>query len=160
MQRRGMPNKHIDLFKEMIPALDGGMRELYDAAGEDGQKEIKGDLWNLNRYMSSVKGSREKQELAVFKTNEYYNKNWAVLGNKEAKLQWYLLCQCGNTGKSEFHPWIGFKKKGADNSKGVKLLEKIYPNMKQDEVELLARLSTKKELKQLAEEHGIEGFKI
>ena len=160
MQRRGMPNKHIDLFKEMIPALDGGMRELYDAAGEEGQKEIKGDLWNLNRYMSSVKGSREKQELAVFKTNEYYNKNWAVLGNKEAKLQWYLLCQCGNTGKSEFHPWIGFKKKGADNSKGVKLLEKIYPNMKQDEVELLARLSTKKELKQLAEEHGIEGFKI
>lgn len=160
MQRRGMPNKHIDLFKEMIPALDGGMRELYDAAGEEGQKEIKGDLWNLNRYMSSVKGSREKQELAVFKTNEYYNKNWAVLGNKEAKLQWYLLCQCGNTGKSEFHPWIGFKKKGADNSKGVKLLEKIYPNMKQDEIELLARLSTKKELKQLAEEHGIEGFKI
>jgi len=155
-----MPNKHIDLFKEMIPALDGGMRELYDAAGEDGQKEIKGDLWNLNRYMSSVKGSREKQELAVFKTNEYYNKNWAVLGNKEAKLQWYLLCQCGNTGKSEFHPWIGFKKKGADNSKGVKLLEKIYPNMKQDEIELLANLSTKKELKQLAEEHGIEGFKI
>jgi len=150
-----MPNKHIDLFKEMIPALDGGMRELWDAAGEDGQKEIKGDLWNLNRYMSSVKGSREKQELAVFKTNEYYNKNWAVLGNKEAKLQWLILCQCGNTGKKEFHPWIGFKKKTGDN-KGIKLLEQIYPNMKQDEVELLARLSTKKELKQLAEEHNID----
>ena len=156
MQRRGMPNKHIDLFKEMIPALDGGMRELYDAAGEEGQKEIKGDLWNLNRYMSSVKGSREKQELAVFKTNEYYNKNWAILGNKEVKLQWLLLCQCGNTGKSEFHPWIGFKKKGADNGKGIKLLEQIYPNMKQAEVELLARISTKKELKELAEEYGID----
>jgi hypothetical protein len=154
-----MPNKHIDLFKEMIPALDGGMKELWDAAGEEGQKEIKGDLWNLNRYMSSVKGSREKQELAVFKTNEYYNKNWAVLGNKEAKLQWLLLCQCGNTGKKEFHPWIGFKKK-TGNDAGIKLLEKIYPNMKQDEVELLARLSTKKELKELAEEHGIENVKL
>jgi hypothetical protein len=150
-----MPNKHIDLFKEMIPALDGGMKELWDAAGEDGQKEIKGDLWNLNRYMSSVAGSREKQELAVFKTNEYYNKNWAVLGNKEAKLQWLILCQCGNTGKKEFHPWIGFKKKTGDN-KGIKLLEQIYPNMKQDEVELLARISTKKELQQLAEEHNID----
>ena len=151
-----MPNKHIDLFKEMIPALDGGMRELWDVAGEEGQKEIKGDLWNLNRYMSSVKGSANKQALAVFKTNEYYNKNWAVLGNKEAKLQWLILCQCGNTGTKEFHPWIGFKKKGADNSKGIKLLEKIYPNMKSDEIELLARLSTKKELKQLAEEHNID----
>jgi hypothetical protein len=28
--------------------------------------------------------------------------------------------------------------------------------MKQDEVELLARISTKKELKQLAEEHSID----
>jgi hypothetical protein len=32
--------------------------------------------------------------------------------------------------------------------------------MKTDEVELLARLSTKKELKQLAEEHGIENAKL
>ena len=151
-----MPNKHIDLFKEMIPALDAGIKDMWDAAGEDGQKEIKGDLWNLNRYMSSVSGNREKQELAVFKTNEYYNKNWAILGNKEAKLQWLILCQCGNTDKKEFHPWIGFKKKGSDNSKGIRLLEQIYPNMKEDEVELLARLSTKKELKELAEEHGID----
>ena len=148
-----MPNKHIDLFKEMIPALDGGMRELYDAAGEEGQKEIKGDLWNLNRYMSSVSGSRDKQELAVFKTNEYYNKNWAILGNKEPKLQWLLLCQCGNTGKKEFHPWIGLKRAG---SKEVEFIKRIYPNMKEDEAELLARLSTKKELNQLAEEHNID----
>ena len=63
-----MPNKYIDLFKEMIPALDAGIKEMWDAAEEDGQKDIKGDLWNLNRYMSSVKGSRDKQELAVFKT--------------------------------------------------------------------------------------------
>ena len=151
-----MPNKHIDLFKEMIPALDAGIKDLWDAAGEDGQKEIKGDLWNLNRYMSSVKGSREKQELAVFKTNEYYNKNWAVLGNKEAKLQWLLLCQCGNTGKNEFHPWIGFKKKTGDNNNAVNFLQKIYPNMKLDEIELLATQYTKKELKQLAEEYNID----
>src|SRR5210317_2200508 len=151
-----MPNKHIDLFKVMITALDGGMRELYDAAGEDGQKEIKGDLWNLNRYMSSVKGSREKQELAVFKTNEYYNKNWAVLGNKEPKLQWQLLCVAGNTGKKEFHPWIGLKKKKDENSKAANIIAQLYPNMKQDEVNLLARISTKKEIRELAREHGIE----
>lgn len=150
-----MANKHIDLFKEMMPALDAGIKELWDAAGEEGQKEIKGDLWNLNRYMSSVVGSEEKQQLAVLKTNEYYNKNWAVLGNKHPKLQWLLLCQTGNTGKKEFHPWIGFKKK-TSNDKAVKLLEQIYPNMKKDEVELLARISTNKELKELAEEYGID----
>ena len=157
MRRSGMPNKELDLFKVLIPAIDNNMKELYDAAGEDGKKDIKGDLWNLNRYISSVKGNRDKQELAVFKTNEYYNKNWNVLGGtNHINLQWQLLCIAGNTGKQEFHPWIGFKKKKAgDNNKGIKLLEQIYPNMKTDEVELLARISTKKELKQLAEDHEI-----
>ena len=102
--------------------------------------------------MSSVTGSREKQELAVFKTNEYYNKNWAVLGNKHPKLQWLILCQCGSTGRKEFHPWIGLKR---SSSKEVEFLKKLYPTMKEDEVELLARISTKKELNKLAEEHDI-----
>ena len=60
-----MANKELDLFKELIPSIDNGIKELYDAAGEDGKKDIKLDLWNLNRYISSIKGSREEQELAV-----------------------------------------------------------------------------------------------
>jgi|TARA_Y100000389_G_scaffold204673_1_gene258776 hypothetical protein len=152
-----MPNKELDLFKELIPAIDGGMKELYDAATDVGKKDIKGDLWNLNRYISSVKGSRDKQELAVFKTNEYYNKNWNVLGGTDhVKLQWQLLCVAGNTGKNEFHPWIALRRKKDASSKGAKLISEIYPNMKMDEVELLARTLTKKELKQLAEEHNID----
>ena len=108
-------NKYVDLFDDMIPAIDLGIKDLWDAVDENGKKEIKGDLWNLNRYISSVKGSREKQELAVFKTNEYYNKNWAVLGSNHPKLQWYLLCAAGNTGKKEFHPWVKLDRK-ADSS--------------------------------------------
>ena len=151
-----MANKELDLFKELIPAIDMGIKELYDAAGEDGKKDIKGDLWNLNRYISSVKGSREKQELAVFKINEYYNKNWAELGAKHPKLQWQILCVAGKTGKKEFHPWIGLKKKKGTDSKAINFLASLYPNMKMDEVELLAGTYTTKELKQLAEEHGLD----
>jgi hypothetical protein len=152
-----MANKELDLFKELIPAIDMGFKELYDAAGEDGKKDIKGDLWNLNRYISSVGGNFEKQALAVFKVNEYYNKNWAVLGGtNHIKLQWQLLCVAGKTGKKEFHPWIGLKKKKDDSNKAVKLLCNIYPNMKLDEVETLARISTKKELTELAKEHGYD----
>ena len=106
-------------------------KELYDAASDDGKKDIKGDLWNLNRYISSVKGNREKQELAVFKVNEYYNKNWAVLGANHPKLQWQILCVAGKTGKKEFHPWIATKRgKQSGNTKAINLLAKIYPNMK------------------------------
>lgn len=153
-------NKYIDLFNDMMPAIDLGIKELWDASDENGQKDIKGDLWNLNRYVSSVKGSRDKQEFAVFKTNEYYNKNWAVLGSNHPKLQWQLLCISGNTGKKEFHPWIKLERKADSSSKAVKLLMEIYPNKKLDEVELIARISTKKEIIALAKEYGYEKVDI
>ena len=74
---------------------------------------------------------------------------------------WQLLCMSGAWGEIKFHPYIGFKKKsGSNNNTILKFLEKLYPNMKQNEVELLATISTKKELKQLAEEHGIEDVKF
>ena len=142
------------ILKDILGAIDMGAKSVYDELTDEQRKSI--NYWLLNRYVSSVNGNYEKQALAVFKTNEYYNKNWNELGTRHPKLQWQLLCQAGNTGKIEFHKWIGFKQKGKSNSKAVKLLEKIYPNMKQDEVELLARISTKKELKQLAEEHDID----
>ena len=155
-----MANKELDLFKELIPAIDMGFKELYDAATDVGRKDIQLDLWNLNRYISSVKGNFEKEALAIFKVNEYYNKNWAVLGAKHPKLQWQLLCVAGKTGKKEFHPWIGLKKKKDTSSKAVKFLSQLYPEMKLDEVELLARISTTKEIKELAKEHGYDKIDI
>ena len=140
-------------IKDILAAIDMGAMSVWDELADEEKKQVS--FWLLNRYVSSVKGSRDDQELAVFKTNEYYNKNYMDV-TKHPKLQWQLLCQAGNTGDIKFHQWIGHKKKTSDNSKGVKLLEQIYPNMKQDEVELLAGISTKKELKQLAEEHGID----
>ena len=139
-------------IKEILSWIDNGHKDIWDQLEDDHKKQIS--FWLLNRYVSSVNGNREKQELAIFKTNEYYNKNYMAV-SKELKLMWQLLCMSGSTGKNEFHPWIGFKKKTGDN-KSIKLLEQIYPNMKADEVELLARLSTKQELKQLAEEHNID----
>jgi len=145
-------------IKEILSWVDNGLKDIWNHLEEDHKKQIS--FWLLNRYASSISGSREKQELAVFKTNEYYNKNFNTIGvgkeNGHQQLMWQLLCMSGATGKNEFHPWIGFKKKTGGDAKAVKLLEQIYPNMKSDEVEVLARISTKKELKQLAEEYEID----
>ena len=152
-----MTNQKLPL-KDILAAIDMNGKSVWNEFSDEERKQVS--FWLLNRYVSSIKGKREAQELAVFKTNEYYNKNWNELGTRHPKLQWQLLCASGNTGKIEFHQWIGFKHKGKIDTKAAKLVAEIYPNMKQDEVELLARLSTKKELKQLAEEHGIEDVKL
>lgn len=140
-------------LKDVLGAIDFGAREVWDELDDDQRKDVS--FWLLNRYVSAVKGDRETRELAVFKTNEYYNKNWNTLGTRHPKLQWQLLCMAGNTGKAEYHEWIGFKKK-TSNAKVVSFLREIYPHLKDDEVELLAGISTKKELKELAEEYGYE----
>ena len=149
-------------IKEILSWIDNDEKDIWNHLEDEHKKQVS--FWLLNRYVSSVNGSREKQELAVFKTNEYYNKNFNDIGvgkdSGHQKLMWQLLCMSGATGKNEFHPWIGFKKKSGDNSKAIKLLEQIYPHMKNDELDLLASISTKKELKALAEEHGIEGIKL
>jgi len=141
-------------IKDVLAALDMNAKNIYNELDDNEKKQVA--FWLLNRYMASVQGNREKQELAVFKTNEYYNKNYNEIQSKHKNLLWQLLCISGNTGKIEYHPWIGFKKKTGGNNNAVNFLQKIYPNMKLDEIELLATQYTKKELKQLAEEYNID----
>ena len=145
-------------IKDRLGAIDMGAKSVWDEFTDEERKQVS--FWLLNRYVSGVQGSTDVQALAVFKTNEYYNKNYMNV-SKHPKLMWQLLCLSGNTQKIEYHPWIGFKKKGTNNTAGaIKLFQQLYPNMKQREVEMLAGMNTKKELKQIAEDHNIEGIKF
>ena len=144
-------------LKDILAAIDMGAMSVWDELSDDEKKQVS--FYLLNRYVSVVTGKREAQELAIFKTNEYYNKHFFTL-QKHKKLLWQLLCLAGNTKKIEWHNWIGHKKKGSSNSKIVKLLSELYPNKKQDEIELLAALNTKKEIIQLANDNGIQEVKL
>lgn len=156
-------NKHVDLFNDMIPAVDLGLKELWDAVSDEGRKEIKNDLWNLTRYISCVKtNNRELQEHYLLTVNEYYNKNWAAL-SKHPQLQWQLLCACSHESKkTHFHEWIPLKK--ASNKK-AEFLGELFPNMKRDDLDTLAAITTEKEIKEYCEGLGwdkkaINGIKL
>ena len=140
-------------LKDVLAAIDMGAKEVWDELSVDEKKQVS--FYLLNRYVSSQKGVRDNQELAVFKTNEYYNKNFFNI-QKHKKLLWQLLCIAGNTKSIQYHEWIGYKHRTKSNSKVIKFIQKIYPNMKQDEVELIARISTKKELYALGEDYGMD----
>ena len=145
-------------LKQILGCIDMNYKGAWKEFTDEEKKSVS--FWILNRYVSSVTGSRKKQEDAVLKTNKYYNKYFNSISiNKETghqELMWQLLCLSGSTGNIEYHQYIGHKKKSESNSKAVKFLEQLYPNLKRDEVELLARISTKQELKKLAEEHDID----
>jgi hypothetical protein len=158
-----MPNKHVDLFKEIIPAVDMGLKDLWDAAGPEGQKEIKNDLWNLNRYISGVKSSnRELQEHFVLTVNYYYNKHWANIQH-HPKLQWLSLCLASHESKKTyFHEYIPLKKL---KNKKQEFLAEQFPNMKMADIETLAEITTDEEIRQYCEGLGwdkkeIRGLKL
>ena len=141
-------NKQVDLFKDMIPAVDMGIRELWDAASEEGRKEIKGDLWNLNRYISSCKTSnKDLQEHFVLTVNEYYNKHWAGI-QQHPQLQWQTLTLCSHDSKkTQFHKWIPLK---VHRNKKEEFLAEQFPNMKMADIETLASITTDEEIKEYA----------
>ncbi len=147
------PKRKLPL-NEVFMAMDMDAKGAYDEWSDEERKEL--NFWLLNRYASSIAGSRDAKEWAVVSTNEYYNKNWNILGTRHPKLQWQLLCATHNASrKSRQHVWQGLKQKGGD-VKVVKWLKDMFPNMKEDEVNLLATISTKQELKQYAEDHGLD----
>jgi hypothetical protein len=144
-------------LKEKLAAVDQNVRELWDAMDADQQKALKSEFFILNRYVSNVQGQkREIQEHFVLTVNEFFNKNWSTL-QKHPKLLWQLLCMCSYNGNTVFfHQWLGNKKKSGNGGKKVKFLEEIYPTRKIDELELLAELSTDKDLKELGRKYGMD----
>ena len=69
-----------------------------------------------------------------------------------------LTSICG-VEQGQFHPWLGSKKKTGNNEK-QKLLTQLYENMKSDDIDLLADINDKKELKELARDFGNDDKQI
>jgi hypothetical protein len=147
----------------MIPAVDMGIKDLWDAATEEGRKEIKGDFWTLTRYISNVKSNNpELQEHFLLTVNEFYNKNWNDI-QKHPKLVWQTLCLCSHESKkTQFHEWLPLKR---EKNKKEEFLAELFPNMKRSDLETLATITTDKEIKQYCEGLGwdkkaINGIKL
>lgn len=148
-----MSNK-IEL-KEKLVAVDLNAKTLWDEINDEQRKALKSELWILNRYISNVKTTnQEHQEHYVLTVNEFFNKHWFTL-QKHPKLLWMLLCTCSYDGQKTFyHEWIGAPKKNTSNGKKAKLLEELYPNLKDDEIETLTKIKTNDEFRDLARDLG------
>lgn len=138
--------------------LDLKNREFYDELNDEERKKFATYL--MLRYAASVEGTADLQEWYLRVTNERVNQNFFDLG-KHPKLQW-LLCTTVSPGMGKFrHYWQAAKKKdGTSNTKSIKFLTKLYPGLKQDEIELMAELNDVKELKAAAKQMGMSDADI
>ena len=139
-------------LNQVLGALDNKDMEFWDRCTPEQQKKIAPFL--LNRYMSLVKGNTELASYYLMATNQRVNSSYFAL-NKHPKLVWKLLCTVSPGMGKQFHQWVGNKKKKKDKSNEIrKTLAEMYPNMKNDELDLMTSITTSKELKAHATESG------
>jgi hypothetical protein len=139
-----------------MAAFDRKDRAYYDKFTDEQRKSFSTYL--MLRYGASVGGNQDLQAYYLMATNERVNKNFFDL-NKHPKLQW-LSCTTvsPNMGK-QFHYWQGTKKKEG-NSKATKFLAKLFPTMKSDEIELLAKINDKRDIADMARNLGLDDKSI
>jgi hypothetical protein len=147
-----MNNDPLYIGNEMA-AFDRKDRAYYDKFTDEQKKQFSTYL--MLRYGASVNGSQDLQAYYLMATNERVNKYFFDL-NKHAKLQW-LVCTTVSPGMgNQYHYWQGAKKKDSAGNKVVKFLSELFPQMKEDEVNLLAEINDKKSIKEMAKTLGME----
>ena len=110
------------------------------------------------KYGANVSGNKDMQAYYLMATNERVNKHFFELG-RHPKLQWLCCTSVSPAMGSQFHYWLNAKKKEGDN-KSQKFLAKLYPNLKTDEIDLLAKINDKRELADMARRLGFDDKSI
>ena len=132
----------LSIANEMAQ-FDRKNRKFYDELTPEERKKFSNYL--MIRWGSSVQGSRELQEFYLIATNERLNKHFFSLG-RHPKLQWLLATTVSPDMGTQRHQWIAPKKKEAGATGIKKQLAELYPHMKDDEIELMAQINTKKDI--------------
>lgn len=133
--------------------FDHKVREFYDDLTEDERKKFAPFL--MIRWGSAVEGSRDLQEFYVIATNERLNKNFFNINStRHRKLHWLMATTVSPGMGSMRHNWIAPKKKEAGAGSMKKQLAELFPHYKPDEIDVMAAITTKKELDQYIRQHG------
>jgi len=143
-------------IKYEMQAYDRKDRSYYDNFTDEDRKKFSTYL--MLKYGANTSGSQDLQAYYLMATNERVNKHFFELG-RHPKLQWLTCTTVSPSMGSQFHYWLNAKKKEGDN-KSQKFLAKLYPNLKTDEIDLLAKINGSKEIKKLAQSLGIEDSTI
>jgi len=148
------PTAKIDLFKELLPALNRGDKEFYTNLSPEKQKTFS--PWLVMRWASSVVGKQSTGRLIAI--NKHVNHDFSTIGKEHNELVWKHMAVVASesTGKTQArHQWIPPGRKKGKNAI-QEHLSKVYTTAKADELELLEQMHTKAELKDLFKSLGYD----
>jgi hypothetical protein len=139
-----------------MAAYDRKDRAYYDKFTDEDRKKFSTYL--MLKYGANVSGNADMQAYYLMATNERVNKHFFEI-NRHTKLQWLTCTTVSPQMGNQFHYWLKGKKKEGDN-KSQKFLAKLYPTMKSDEIDLMARINDKRDIADMARNLGLDDKSI
>jgi len=133
--------------------FDRKNRDFYDELTPEEKKKFSNYL--MIRWGSAVEGSRELQEFYVISCNERLNKHFFDVA-KHPRLQWLMATSVSPGLGTSRHPWIAPRKKEAGLSAKRRALMAMYPDYKDDEIDVMAQITTQKEIDAYNKQAGNE----
>jgi hypothetical protein len=145
-------------IKNEMAAVDRKDRDYYDAMTDEEKKKFAPYL--MVRWSSCVGGDSMLQSYYLMSANERLNKNFFdISASQHKKFLWLLATTVSPGMGGQYHQWIPPRKRESTN-KVAKLIRLLRPDLREDEVELMATVNSKEEIIDLAREHGWEEKKI
>ena len=139
--------------------FDTKNREFFDKLSDEERKKIT--MFTMIRWGSVVAGDYDTQAYYLMSVNERLNKNFFDISTTQhKKFQWLMATSVSPGMGKQYHKWLAAKKKDSANNKAEKFLAELYPELRYDEIKLLARINSKDDLKQLARQHGWDDKRI
>jgi hypothetical protein len=153
-----MTTDKLSIANEMAQ-FDSKNRDFYDDLTEEERKKFSPFL--MIRYGATVKGNTDLEAYYLISCNERLNRNFFDINTTQhKKLQWLLATTVSPGMGRQFHQWIAPKKKDTGNNRVEKLLRELYPDLRDDEIALLARLNTRDDLQQHLKSQGWDDRRI
>lgn len=138
-------------IKNEMAMVDGKVRGFYDELTPEERKKFSPYI--MLKYTANVSGNVDLAEYYLRRCNETYNKDFFNIG-RHPKLQWLCATTVSPGMGNTYHYWLKTPKKDSTGSKERKFLQQLYPNAKEDELDMLVELNTKDDLKAVAEQLG------
>jgi hypothetical protein len=148
----------LSIQNEMLQ-FDKKNRDFFDSLSDDEKKKFSPYL--MLRWGSDVQGGADIQAYYLMSVNEQLNKNFFDISTKEhKKFQWLMATTVSPGMGKQYHKWLSAKKNTGGDNKVQKFLTDVYPHLKADEIQLMAELNSKDDIRQLARDHGWDEKRI
>jgi len=138
-------------IRNEMRCLDLKDRGFYDSLDDEEKKKFSTYL--MIRWGSSVSGSSDLESFYVIAANELLNKHFFAI-NRHPKLQWLCATAISPALGAQNHVWIAQGEKNKKKSDGMKKLSQIFPQAKQQDLEVLYQLNSDDDIRQYLNDQG------